>query len=75
MLEEAWPGAIGCIHQDVSQELERANQTIDRLEEELATMKKDGDNLFMRYEKECDHCRKVEDDVAHYRARLRLCED
>ena len=31
MLEDAWPGAIGCIHQDASQELERANRTIDRL--------------------------------------------
>ena len=38
-------------------------------------MKKDGDNLFMRYEKECDCCHKVEDDIAHYRARLCLCED
>ena len=72
-LKEAWPGAIRCIHQDVSQELERANRAIDRLEEELATMKKDGNNLFMRYEKECDH--KAEDDVARYRARLCLCED
>ena len=25
MLEEAWPEAIGCIHQDVSQELMKAN--------------------------------------------------
>ena len=38
-------------------------------------MKKDGDNLFMRYEKECDRCRKAEDDVACYRARLRLHKD
>ena len=75
VLKEAWPGAIRRILVDVSQKLERANQAINRLEEELTTMKKDGDNLFMRYEKECDHCRKVEDDVAHYRARLRLCED
>ena len=35
-LEEAWPGVIGCIRQDASQEVERANRTIDRLEEELA---------------------------------------
>ena len=38
-------------------------------------MKKDGDNLFIRYEKECDHRCKVGDDIAHYRARLRLHED
>ena len=38
-------------------------------------MKKDGDNLFIRYEKECDCFRKAEDNVARYRARLRLCED
>ena len=63
-LEEAWPGAIRCIHQDASQEVERANQTINRLEEELATMKKDGDNLFIRYEKECDCRHKVEDDLS-----------
>ena len=35
-LKEAWLGAIGRICQDASQELERANQAIDRLEEELA---------------------------------------
>ena len=38
-------------------------------------MKRDGDNLFMRYEKECDRRRKAEDDVARYRARLHLRED
>ena len=38
-------------------------------------MKKDGNNLFIRYEKECDRCCKAEDDVARYRARLRLHED
>ena len=75
VLEEAWPGAIGHIRQDASQALEQANQAINRLEDELATMKKDGDNLFIRYEKECDHCRKAEEDVARYRARLCLCED
>ena len=75
VLEEAWPGAIGRIRQDASQEIERANRAIDRLEEELATMKKDGDNLFIRYEKECDRRRKAEDDVARYQARLRLRED
>ena len=74
-LEEAWPGAIGCILADVSQELEKANRVIDRLEDELATMKRDGDNIFIRYEKECDCCHKVEDDIAHYRARLCLCKD
>ena len=38
-------------------------------------MKKDGNNLFIRYEKECDcHC-KAEDDVARYRARLHSRED
>ena len=73
-LEEAWPGVIGCICQDASQEVERANRTIDRLEEELATMKKDGDNLFIRYEKECDRCHKVEDDMVRYRTRLHLHE-
>ena len=70
VLEEAWPGAIRCIRQDVSQELEKANQAIDRLEDELATMKKDGNNLFIRYEKECDCCHKVEEEISHYRARL-----
>ena len=75
VLEEAWPGAIRRIRQDASQEVERANQTINRLEEELATIQKDGDNLFIRYEKECDRRHKVEDDVARYRARLRLRED
>ena len=35
-------------------------------------MKKDGDNLFIRYEKECDRRRKAEDDVVQYRTRLRL---
>ena len=74
-LKEAWPGAIGRICQDASQDLEKANQTIDRLEDELATMKRDGNSLFSRYEKECDHRRKVEDDVACYRARLCLRED
>ena len=38
-------------------------------------MKKDGDPLFIRYEKECDHRRKAEDDVVRYRTRLRLRED
>ena len=74
-LEEAWPGVIGCIRQDASQEVERANRTINRLEEELATMKKDGNNLFIRYEKECDCRRKAEDDVVQYRTRLRLRKD
>ena len=36
-LEEAWPEAIGCLRQDASQEVERANRTINRLEEELAS--------------------------------------
>ena len=74
-LEEAWPGVIRRILADASQEVERANRTIDRLEEELATMKKDGDNLFIRYEKKCDRHRKAEDDVVRYWTRLRLCED
>ena len=38
-------------------------------------MKRDGHNLFIRYEKECDHCCKAEDDVACYRERLCLCEE
>ena len=38
-------------------------------------MKKDGDNLFIRYEKECDCRHKAEEDIAHYRARLRLRKD
>ena len=74
-LKEAWPGAIRCIRQDASQALEQANRAIDRLEDKLATMKKDGDNLFIRYEKECNCCCKAEEDVAHYRARLHLCKD
>ena len=69
-LEEAWPGAIGRIFQDASQALEQANRAINRLEDKLATMKKDGDNLFIRYEKECDRRHKAEEDVAYYRARL-----
>ena len=38
-------------------------------------MKRDGDNLFIRYEKECDCHHKAENDVARYRARLHLCEE
>ena len=41
----------GPSHQDVSQALEQANRAINRLEDELTTMKKDGNNLFIRYEK------------------------
>ena len=75
VLEEAWPGAIRHIRQDASQELEKATQVINRLEDELATMQKERDNLFIRYEKECDHCHKAEEDISHYRARLHLRED
>ena len=35
-------------------------------------MKKDGNNLFIRYEKECDRRSKAEEDIARYRARLHL---
>ena len=38
-------------------------------------MKRDGDNLFIRYEKECDRRHKAEDNIACYRARLHLCKE